>query len=189
MPPRRADGVSPLARVAPPPHKTGNVIRDSALGRVPQTIEEIIELNRRVWEDSRVAPALLEIVRLRNARTVNCVFCRAVRYDVARRDGLTEERAQMIAEGYESSALAPREKLAIGLADAYLGYPAGVSADLAARLGAEFSSGEVASLMVALMTFNFTSRTAVAIGGMPEAPLPVVEISVAATTGGSAPRP
>jgi alkylhydroperoxidase family enzyme len=168
--------MSAAPRASPPPHKTGNVIRDSALGRVPETIEEIIELNRRVWEVSRVSASLLEVIRLRNARTVNCVFCRAVRYDVARRDGLTEERAQLIDEGYESSTLAPREKLAIALADAYLGYPAGVSAELA-------------SMMVALMTFNFTSRTAVAIGGMPEAPLPVVEISVAGTTGGPAARP
>jgi alkylhydroperoxidase family enzyme len=181
--------MSATPRASPPPHKTGNVIRDSALGRVPETIEEILELNRRVWEDSRVSASLLEVIRLRNARTVNCVFCRAVRYDVARRDGLTEERAQLIDEGYESSTLAPREKLAIALADAYLGYPAGVSAELAARLGAEFSGAELASMMVALMTFNFTSRTAVAIGGMPEAPLPVVEISVAGTTGGPAARP
>jgi alkylhydroperoxidase family enzyme len=169
--------MSSPARVAPPATKTGNVIRDSALGRVPETVEQIIELNRRVWAESGLAPALLEVLRLRNARTVNCVFCRAVRYDVARRDGLTEERAQMIAEGYESSALAPREKLAIGLADAYLGYPAGVEGDLAARLRAEFSSGELASMLVALMTFNFTSRTAVAIGGMPAEPLPITLMS------------
>ncbi|HTV94921.1 MAG TPA: hypothetical protein VME42_02940 [Steroidobacteraceae bacterium] len=173
------------ARASPPAARTGNVIRDSALGRVPETVEEIIGLNRHVWADSLVGPALLEILRLRNARTVNCVYCRAVRYDVARRDGLTEQKAQMIDDEYRSSALSEREKLAIALADAYLGFPAGVSRDLAAQLAREFSPAQIASMLVALLAFNFTSRTAVAVGGMPEEPLPVVEVSVAAVTGGS----
>jgi alkylhydroperoxidase family enzyme len=172
-------------RASPPDILTGNVMRDSALGRVPDTLEQIIDLNRRVWQDSLVSPALLEILRLRNARSVNCVYCRAVRYDVARRDGLTEQKAQMIDDQYRTSALSAREKLAIELADAYLGFPAGVSRDLAARLAQEFSPAQIASMLVALPAFNFASRTAVAIGGMPEEPLPVIEVSVAAITGES----
>jgi alkylhydroperoxidase family enzyme len=170
-------------RVAAPQTHTGNVIRDSALGLVPHTVGEIIDLNRHVWQDSLVSPALLEIIRLRNARTVNCVYCRAVRYDIARKDGLTEDRAEMIADGYEQSALSEREKLVIALADSYLGFPAAVSRELASRVSYEFSPAQIASMMVALMTFNFTARTAVSIGGMPEAPLPIVEVSVAVTTG------
>ena len=61
--------------------------------------------------------SLLEILRLRNARTVNCVFCKSVRYDVARADGLTEDRAEMVGDDYEASALTAREKAAIALAD------------------------------------------------------------------------
>jgi alkylhydroperoxidase family enzyme len=165
-------------RVSGPGTQSGNVVRDSAMGLVPETVDEILALNGHVWRESRVPPALLEILRLRNARTVNCVFCKSVRYDVARLDGLTEERAALVADGYEQSALARREKLAIALADAYLGFPAGVDAGLAARLGAEFTAAEIASMLVALVTFNFTSRTAVSIGGMPEDPLPVTVVSV-----------
>jgi alkylhydroperoxidase family enzyme len=170
------------ARANPPPARTGNVIRDSALGLVPETVEEVIALNGAVWRSSLVSPTLLEMVRLRNARTVNCVFCKSVRYEVARNDGLTEERAQLIDADYRSSALSGREKLAIALADCYLGFPAGVEPELAAQLAAEFSPAEIAALLVALMTFNFTSRTAVSIGGMPEEPLPVVLLPVSVTT-------
>jgi len=170
-------------RASGPKTQTGNVIRDSPLGLIPETVSEIIALNGHVWRDSLVSPSLLEIIRLRNARTVNCVYCRSVRYDVARKDGLTEQRAEMIADGYRESALSEREKLAIALADAYLGIPAGMDAALAARISAEFSEAEIASMMVALMTFNFTSRTAVSLGGMPEEPLPVTEVSVTVTTG------
>jgi alkylhydroperoxidase family enzyme len=170
------------ARASAPATRTGNVIRDSALGQVPETVDEVIALNGQIWQNSLVSPTLLEMVRLRNARAVNCVFCKAVRYEVARTDGLTEERAQLIDANYEQSALSRREKLAIALADCYLGYPSGVRPELAARLAAEFTPAEIASLLVALMTFNFTSRTAVSIGGMPEDPLPVMLLPVTVTT-------
>ncbi len=162
------------ARASAPARRTGNPIRDSALAQVPETVDEIVALNSAVWQRSLVAPALLETLRLRNARTVNCVFCKSVRYEVARADGLTEARAAMIDNGYEHSALSDREKLAVALADSYLGFPAGMSRPLAQHLAQEFSEEQVASMFVALMTFNFTSRTAVSIGGMPEEPLPLV---------------
>lgn len=170
-------------RARAPGTRTGNTIRDSALGLVPETVESLIELNARVWRNPLVSPALLEILRLRNARTVNCVFCKAVRYDVARRDGLTEERAGMVRDGYEETALAECEKLAIALADAYLGFPAGVNRELASRLRAAFTAAEIAAMLVALMTFNVASRTAVSLGGMPEDPLPVTEVALSAITG------
>lgn len=170
------------ARASAPATRSGNVIRDSALGQVPETVAEIITLNGQVWQNSLVSPTLLEMVRLRNARAVNCVFCKAVRYEVARNDGLTEERAQLIDAHYQDSSLSRREKLAIALADCYLGFPAGVSPELATQLAAEFTPAQIASLLVALMTFNFTSRTAVSIGGMPEGPLPVVVMPVTMTT-------
>jgi alkylhydroperoxidase family enzyme len=172
--------MSAKARASAPSRRSGNPIRDSALALVPETVDEIVALNSAVWKRSLVSPALLETLRLRNARTVNCVYCKAVRYEVAREDGLTEDRAAMIDAGYEHSALTEREKLAVALADSYLGFPAGVSPVLAQRLTREFSGEQIASMFVALMTFNFTSRTAVSIGGMPEDPLPVVLVPVAA---------
>lgn len=170
------------ARAGSPPTRTGNTIRDSALGLVPETVGEIIALNSAVWNHSLVSPTLLEVIRLRNARTVNCVYCKAVRYEVARADGLTEARAEMIDENYDHSALSVREKLAIALADSYLGFPVRVTPEIGAQLTREFSGAQLASMLVALMTFNFTSRTAVSIGGMPEDPLPVMLMPLSATT-------
>jgi alkylhydroperoxidase family enzyme len=126
-----------------------------------------------------VRPALLEIVRLRNARTVNCTICKAVRYDVARADGLTEDKVDRIADGHQDSALDGMEKLALAFADAYLFQPNGVTADLAARLNAGFTAAELATLAIGLATFNASSRCAVALGGLPES-MPVTEISVPA---------
>jgi alkylhydroperoxidase family enzyme len=172
--------MSAKPRASAPSRRSGNPIRDSALALVPETVDEIVALNSAVWKRSLVSPALLETLRLRNARTVNCVYCKAVRYEAAREDGLTEARAAMIDAGYEHSALTEREKLAVALADSYLGFPAAVGPALAQRLAREFSAEQLASMFVALMTFNFTSRTAVSIGGMPEGPLPVVLMPLAA---------
>ncbi len=62
------------ARVQAPEGKTGDPIRDSALGLVPETVDQIAALNRHTWRTSPVRASLLEIVRLRNARSVNCQF-------------------------------------------------------------------------------------------------------------------
>jgi hypothetical protein len=105
-----------------------------------------------------------------------------VRYEAARQDGLSEARAQMVDAGYRDTALTEREKLAIELADCWLGFPAAVNPDVAARLLKEFSAAELASMLLALMTFNFTSRTAVSIGGMPEEPLPLMIMPVSASS-------
>lgn len=174
--------MSAKPRASGPSQASGNVIRDSPMGLVPETVDEIIALNGAVWRESLVAPSVLEILRLRNARTVNCVFCKAVRYDVARQDGLTEERAQMVADGYRQSALSGREKAAVTLADCYLGFPAGADSEAGAEIAGAYSEREIASMLVALMAFNFTSRMAVSIGGMPDE-LPVMEVSVSIAAG------
>lgn len=166
-----------MARVNAPKAQTGNVIRDSAMGLVPETVDTYALLNKALWSNGHVRPAIIEMVRLRNARTVNCVFCKSVRYDVAKADGLTEDKVDNIADGHQNSTLSDSEKLALAFADAYLFDPKGVSPALAAQLKAHFSEAEIATLAVALATFNASSRCAVSLGGMPES-LPIMEISV-----------
>jgi len=74
-------------RVTPPQGGTGHVIRDSPLGLSPHTVEPLIRLNSAVWHNPVLKPSLLELIRLRNARLVNCVFCKSVRYDVCDASG------------------------------------------------------------------------------------------------------
>jgi alkylhydroperoxidase family enzyme len=166
-----------MARVSGPKTQTGNVIRDSALGLVPETLDTYATLNKSLWTNEHVRPALMEMVRLRNARTVNCVFCRSVRYDVAKADGLSEDKVDDIADGWESSKLSDVEKAALAFADAYLFDPKGVTPELKARLNKHFTTEQLAALAVGLAAFNASSRCAVSLGGMPES-LPVMEISV-----------
>jgi len=170
-------------RASGPAEKTGNVVRDSAMGLIPETVSEILKLNGHVWRDSLVPPSILETIRLRNARTVNCVYCKSVRYDVAIEDGLTEDRVSLINDSYRDSVLPPREKAAITLADCYLGFPAGANQKAASEIASQYTDDEIASMLVAAMTYNFTSRMAVSLGGMPEdGTLPIMQMSVAAAS-------
>ena len=81
-------------RATNPQTSTGNMIADSALGLVPETLSEYMALNRKIWESGPLPPAQIEIARLRNARKVNCVFCKSVRYDIAWPGLSPEEKAE-----------------------------------------------------------------------------------------------
>ena len=156
---------------------SGNMIRDSALGLVPETLDNYLALNRKIWESGPLGPAEIEVARLRNARTVNCVFCKSVRYDIAKADGLSEERVAMIGEGYRASDLSTREKLIIAFTDQYYQDPAGIGDDLKADLQQAFTAEELIHLSLVVAHFSGFSRCAVSLGGMPDE-LPLMEMSV-----------
>ena len=153
------------------------MIRDSALGLVPETLVHYMALNRKIWESGPLSPAEIEIARLRNARKVNCVFCKSVRYDIARADGLSEDRVAMFEDDFRNSALSDREKLILAFTDQFLNDPGGLSEPLKAELLAEFSPQELVHLSMIVAHFSGFSRCAVALGGMPDS-LPIMEISL-----------
>jgi alkylhydroperoxidase family enzyme len=156
---------------------TGNMMRDSALGLVPETLDHYMQLNRSIWESGPLSPAEIEIARLRNARTVNCVYCKSVRYDIARADGLSEERVAMIQDDYRDSDLTAREKLILAFTDQFLNDPKGLSDTLKAALLEVFTVQELVHLSMVVTHFSGFSRCAVSLGGMPEE-LPIMEVSV-----------
>jgi alkylhydroperoxidase family enzyme len=136
-----------------------------------------VRLNDSVWRHNSVRPALLEMLRLRNARTVGCVFCKSVRYDVARRDGLSEDKVSRIEDGFDSSDLSETEKLTLAFADVYLHDPGNIDPQLAARLRENFSPQQICHMAISIAAFNATSKCAVSLGGMPES-MPVTEIAL-----------
>ena len=125
---------------------SGNIVRDSALGLVPETLDSYMALNREIWECGPLSPAEIELARLRNARKVNCVFCKSVRYDIAREAGLGEDKVGMIADDFADSALSEREKLILAYTDQYLDAPGRLSEELKNRLLGEFSAEELVHL-------------------------------------------
>ena len=153
------------------------MIRDSALGLVPETLDHYLRLNRAIWEDGPLGPAEIEVARLRNARTVNCVFCKSVRYAIAKADGLDEERVAMIGDNYETSSLSEREKLIIAFTDQYYRDPGDLADTLKADLLRVFAADELVHLSIVVAHFSGFSRCAVSLGGMPD-DLPLIEMSL-----------
>ncbi|MFK7977750.1 MAG: carboxymuconolactone decarboxylase family protein [Halioglobus sp.] len=156
---------------------SGNMVRDSALGLVPETLNPYLRLNTQIWEMGPLSAAYLEVARLRNANKVNCVFCKNARYDVAKAAGLTEDKVQMIDDDYPESMLGDREKLILAYTDQYLNDPASLSEELKTKLVATFTAQELVQLSIGIVQFNCFSRFAVALGGMPDE-LPRMEISL-----------
>lgn len=169
--------MSARARVSAPKQQTGNIVRDSALGFVPETLDPYLALCQQLWHGGPLSASYLEMARLRNARKVNCVFCKSVRYDVAVEDGLSEDKVDLIEDDFELSNLSEREKLVLAYTDQYLNDPAGLGEELKSRLTAAFSAEEIVHLSLSIILNNGFSRFAVAMGGMPEE-LPLMEIAV-----------
>lgn len=162
-----------------PEEKTGHIMRDSALGLVPEIINPYLVFNKSLWNDGPLSPADLELARLRNARKVNCVFCKSVRYDIAKEAGLNEEKVGQINDDYEhSETLSHREKLILAYTDHYLDDPGGMSKELQQQLTNTFTAEELVHLSLGLVMVNAYSRAAVSLGGMPDHELPISEISV-----------
>jgi len=168
-------------RVGSPATKTGHIVRDSSLGLAPVTLDAILPLNDSIWRSNSVRHALLEMLRLRNARTVNCVFCKSVRYDVARADGLTEEKVSRINDEFAYSDLSDIEKTVLEFADVYLFHPAEFSPTLIVKLRQNFTEQQICHLAISIAGFNAMSKCAVSLGGMPES-LPIMEIPLPPVT-------
>lgn len=171
--------MSSTARVQVPAGQgsSGNVIRDSALGRVPEMVDALIVLNGAVWDAGELSPAEIELARLQNAEFTGCVMCRAVRYDVAVADGFSEDKVKVVQQGADDRVLSERERLIVAFTRQFHLDPAAIPAALQQALKAVFSEAELLHLSMAVAYFCGSSRCAVALGGMPES-MPRTEIAI-----------
>ena len=81
---------------------------------------------------------------------------------------LTEDEVDQIDDGYESSTLEHRSKLAIAFADAFLGAQGPPDAVTRVAMGNEFSSAEIAELGLGLALFHGFSKMLIISGCEPE---------------------
>ncbi len=91
-----------------------------------------------------------------------------MRFAVARQEGLTEELANMVDDGFESSGLDERHKAAVVFADAYLGTDGPPSEDARSFILEHFTGAELAEMGVGLALFHGFSKLLIAVGAEPE---------------------
>jgi alkylhydroperoxidase family enzyme len=87
---------------------------------------------------------------------------------VARQQGLTEEVADQIDDGYEASELSDRQKTALAWTDAVLNRPGAVPADVRAGISRFLDDAELLEVTLALGLFHGLSRVLISLGLEPE---------------------
>ncbi len=91
-----------------------------------------------------------------------------MRFAVARQEGLTEELANMVDDGFEHSDLSDRHKAAVAFADAYLGAGGPPAPAVQAAITEQFTGAEVAEMAIGLALFHGFSKLLIAVGAEPE---------------------
>jgi AhpD family alkylhydroperoxidase len=152
-----------------------DAISGSVLAEQPDALVGFLRLYGTLWSHGQLPLAVKEVARLRNARTTDCAYCRSVRFEGARAEGLTEERVALVAEGFETAdELSEAEKVAIRFTDTFLREPAALTDAQRAELLAHFTPGEIVELATGVALFMGFSKIAVALGPPPEMPTTVV---------------
>jgi AhpD family alkylhydroperoxidase len=104
-------------------------------------------------------PAQLKTLAVaKAAMIVNCEYCLDIGAEIARTEGISDEKLQALLTYADSPVLSDDEKLVVELAAAVSASPAIVSDDLRARLEARFSRSQIAELAAEIAWENQRAR-------------------------------
>ncbi len=90
-----------------------------------------------------------------------------MRFDSARAAGLTEDRASLVADGYEDH-LSPAETALLQLTDALIGDPHRLTDETKSALQAEFSNEQIVEAAMGVGLFLGMSKVLICLGLEPE---------------------
>ena len=157
-----------MPRVRPPADAPpGDPIRGSALGHQPELTDAFMRTYGILWSRGLVDHPTKEMARLRNARVTDCGYCRNVRFEVAREQGLTEDVVDEIRDGYEEGALDARQKAVLRWTDAFLQAPGEPSEALRTEMLEHFTPEQLVELTAGIALFMGFSKIAVSLGQAP----------------------
>ncbi|MGH3578242.1 MAG: hypothetical protein ACRDU0_11885, partial [Mycobacterium sp.] len=108
-------------------------------------------------------PVTAELARLRGARHHNCRICQSIRSVKAIEAGADEAMYQKL-DGYESSDLSHRHKVAMRLVDALITQPTEITADLVDQVHRELTPAEAVQIILGVAR-NSAQKVAVALAG------------------------
>ena len=159
----------PAPRIRPPQTTSADPVQSSALAHQPALLAAFTRIYGTLWSHGVLDHPTKEMARLRNARVTDCSFCRSVRFEKARTDGLTEALVDEIRDGYvQSDVLDARQKAVLRFTDAFLRDPGGDHAALREELAKHFRADEIVELAAGVALFMGFSKIAVALGQAPK---------------------
>jgi len=118
--------------------------------------------------DLSIEAPLLQLIRIRASQLNGCAFCTDMHSVDARRAGESERRLYAIAVWRDSGFFNPRERAALGWAEAVtLLAESHVPDDVYQLAKAQFSEAELVDLTMAVTTINSWNRLAVSFRQIP----------------------
>lgn len=136
-----------------------------------------------MWSDGVLDHSLKEIVRIRNARTTNCGYCRQVRFDGAIMEGLDENVLSQVDDHYLNSQLSARTKSVLQWTDAFLNDPVHCPPSIRDEVQSEIGRQGTVELAFALGLFRAFAKVLIVLGLEPEEG--TMAVTIHATPGSS----
>jgi len=133
----------------------------------PELYDAMMTLSTAAAKD--VDPELGELIKIRASQINHCAFCLDMHTRDARKQGVSEQKLDVLAAWAEAGDLfTEREQAALALTDAIteLG-PGGVSDDVYAQAAAVFSDRELGQVIAMAITINAWNRINVAVRTAP----------------------
>lgn len=151
------------------------------MGHQKELFDSFYALYGTMWSGGVVDHPTKEIVRIRNARTTNCGYCRQVRFTQAIEDGLTEDVLSNVVDGYLETDLPERTKAVLQWTDSFLNDPMNCPPDVRSAVVAELGQAGEVELAYALGLFRAFAKVLIVLGLEPEAG--TMSLSVHSTPG------
>jgi AhpD family alkylhydroperoxidase len=128
----------------------------------PAAYQALLGMEMFVRKQSKLEPALIELVKIRASQINGCAFCIDMHTKDARAEGETEQRIYALSAWEETPFFTDRERTALALTEAITLVGEGHVPDEVYERGREsFSEEELVNLTLAVITINGWNRLAI----------------------------
>ena len=128
----------------------------------PAAYQAMLGLEMFVRKQSKLEPALIQLVKMRASLLNGCAYCIDMHSKDARAEGETEQRIYALSAWEETPFFTDRERAALALTDAVTLIGEGHVPDAVYERAAEsFSAEELVNLTLAIITINGWNRLAI----------------------------
>ena len=128
----------------------------------PAAYQALLGLETFVRKQSKLEPALIELVKMRASQINGCAYCIDMHSKDARADGETEQRLYALSAWEETPFFTDRERAALALTEAItLVSESHVPNPVYEKARKTFSEEELVNLTLAIITINAWNRLAI----------------------------
>ncbi|MEU9607615.1 carboxymuconolactone decarboxylase family protein [Streptomyces sp. NPDC048057] len=134
-----------------------NILR--AMAHCPDLLQAFVPFWGQVYASPAIGPRLRALAALGTAKAQECTYCVAHMSASARRAGMDEQEISAVGDSVvQARVFDPREGLILELADRLTQDPDGTTDELRKQLREVFTDAEIVNIVLAIGTYNLTSR-------------------------------